>query len=140
MPAEKQEIDDARREGVNFLFQTNIVKILGKNKVTKIECIKTELIAKDGEDRLTPVNIEGSNYEIDMDYIVMAIGSQPELQTVSNLGLELDKRGYIKTDENYETSMKNVFAGGDIIGSKATVAWAAKTGRSVAERIISIFG
>ena len=137
MPAEKKEIEDAKKEGVEFLFQTNITKILGNSSVEKIECIKTELIYKDGESRLSPVNIEGSNFEINMDYVIMAIGSMPEKKVVNNLGLECDKKGYIKVNENYETSMKNVFAGGDIVGSKATIAWAARTGRDVAEQIIS---
>ena len=57
MPAEKKEIADAKKEGIKFLFQTNIVKILGKEKVEKLECIKTELVKKEGENRLSPVNI-----------------------------------------------------------------------------------
>ena len=77
MPAEKKEIVDAKKEGIEFLFQTNIVKILGTEKVEKLECIKTELIKKEGENRLSPVNIEGSNFSLDMDYVVMATGSKP---------------------------------------------------------------
>ena len=65
----------------------------------------------------------------------MAIGSMPEEKVINNLGLECDRKGYIKVDENNETSMKNVFAGGDVSGAKATVAWAARTGRNVAEYI-----
>jgi pyruvate/2-oxoglutarate dehydrogenase complex dihydrolipoamide dehydrogenase (E3) component len=60
----------------------------------------------------------------------------PEEKIINSLGLECDKKGYIKVDENYETSMKNVYAGGDVIGSRATVAWAARTGRDVAEIIV----
>ena len=138
MPAERKEIEDAKNEGIEFLFQTNIVKILGSECVQKVECIKTELIQKEGETRLSPVNVEGSNFELNMDYVVMAIGSMPEEKIVNSLGLELDKKGYIKVDENHETSIKNVFAGGDVAGTKATVAWAARTGRDVAEYISSI--
>ncbi len=137
MPAERKEIEDAKKEGIEFLFQTNIIKVIGENKVNKIECIKTELIQKTGETRLSPVNIENSNFELDMDYVVMAIGSMPEEKIINSLGLECDKKGYIKVDENNETSMKNVFAGGDVSGAKATVAWAARTGRNVAEYISS---
>lgn len=137
MPAERKEIEDAKSEGVEFLFQTNIVKILGNDCVENVECIKTELIQKEGETRLSPVNVEGSNFELNMDYVVMAIGSMPEEKIVNNLGLELDRKGYIKVDENHETSIKNVFAGGDVAGTKATVAWAARTGRNVAEYISS---
>ncbi|MCR5146029.1 MAG: NAD(P)-dependent oxidoreductase [Clostridia bacterium] len=135
MPAERKEINDAKNEGVEFLFQTNVVKILGQNEVENIECIKTKLVQKEGESRLSPVDIEGSNYLLDMDYVVMAIGSMPEEEIVNSLGLECDKRGYIKVNEKYETSMKNVYAGGDVAGSKATVAWAARTGRDVANVI-----
>lgn len=135
MPAERKEIEDAKKEGVEFLFQTNVIKILGENRVEKIECIKTKLVQKEGDSRLSPVDIEGSNYLLDMDYVVMAIGSMPEEKIINSLGLECDRKGYIKIDENYETSMKNVFAGGDVAGSKATVAWAARTGRNVAEAI-----
>lgn len=138
MPAERKEIEDAKNEGIEFLFQTNIVKILGSECVQKVECIKTELIQKEGETRLSPVNVEGSNFKLNMDYVVMAIGSMPEEKIVNSLGLELDKKGYIKVDENHETSIKNVFAGGDVAGTKATVAWAARTGRDVAEYISSI--
>ena len=75
MPAEQKEIEDAKKEGINFLFQNNIVEIKGNNKVEKLELIKTELVQKEGETRLVPINIEGSNYEIDTDYVVMALGS-----------------------------------------------------------------
>ena len=139
MPAELKEIEDAEKEGVEFLYQTNVVKILGETKVNKLECIKTELVKKEGETRLSPVDIKGSNFTIDMDYVVMAIGSMPEENVINKLGLELTKRGYIQVDENYETSEKNIFAGGDIVGTKATVAWAAKTGRDVAEIIKNRF-
>ena len=135
MPAEKKEIEDAKKEGIEFLFQTNIIKILGENKVEKIECIKTQLIQKEGDTRLSPVDIENSNFELDMDYVVMAIGSTVDEKVVNSLGLECDRKGYIKVNENYETSMKNVYAGGDLIGGKATVAWAARSGRNVAEII-----
>ena len=137
MPAEKKEIKDAKDEGVEFLFQTNIVKILGDSNVEKVECIKIELVQKEGDSRLSPVDIEGSNYELDMDYVVMAIGSMPEEKIVNLLGLECDKKGYIKINDNYETSMKNVLAGGDVTGTKSTVAWAARTGRNVAEIIMT---
>ena len=136
MPAEEKEIEDAKKEGVEFLFQNNIVKILGKDKVEKIECIKTQLVKKEGEIREVPVNIENSNYEMDMDIVVMAVGSSPEKELLEKLGLNLNKWGYIDTDEKHMTSKKNVYAGGDISGSKATVAWAARTGRDAADSII----
>ena len=136
MPAEKKEIADAKKEGIEFLFQTNIVKILGKEKVEKLECIKTELVKKEGENRRSPVNIEGSNFILDMDYVVMATGSKPENNIIEKF--EKNEYGYIKIDENMQTSINKVFAGGDIVGQKATVAWAARSGRDAAEKILKI--
>ncbi|MBP3707269.1 MAG: NAD(P)-dependent oxidoreductase [Clostridia bacterium] len=136
MPAEQKEIDDAKLEGVEFLFQNNIVRIYGDSKVTGIECIKTKLVKKEGDTRLSPVNIDGSNYRIDADYVIMAIGSTVERDVVDKLNLELDKHGYIIVDDKYKTSQDNVYAGGDLSGTKATVSWAAKTGRIAAESII----
>lgn len=136
MPAEKKEIAAAKKEGIEFLFQTNIVKILGKEKVEKLECIKTELVKKEGENRLSPVNIEGSNFSLDMDYVVMATGSKPENNIIEKF--ERNEYGYIKIDENMQTSISKVFAGGDIVGQKATVAWASRSGRDVAEKILKI--
>ena len=135
MPAEKKEIADAKEEGINFLFQNNIVEIKGDSKVEKVELIKTELIQKEGETRLVPVNIEGSNYEINTDYVVMALGSNVS-DEVLGLGLTLNKWGNIIIDENYKTSNSKIFAGGDLAGCKGTVAWAARSGRDVAEKII----
>ncbi len=135
MPAENKEIQEAKDEGIEFLFQNNIVKILGKDKVEQVELIKTELIQKDGEDRKIPVNIPDSNYVIDIDYIVMALGSKPE-DFIKDLSLQLNKWGYIQIDENNQTSKPNVFAGGDIAGAKGTVAWAARSGRDAANSIM----
>ena len=136
MPAEKKEIEDAKNENIEFLFQNNILKILGNNKVNGIECIKTELVQKTGDTRLSPVNIEGSNYNIDADYVVMAIGSTVEKQIIDTLNLKVNEKGYIEINDNYETSIENVFAGGDLVGTKATVAWAAKSGREAAKKIL----
>ena len=134
MPAEQKEIEDAINEGIEFLFQHNIAKILGDEKVRGIEVVKTELVKKEGENRLSPVNIKDSNYEIKADYVVMAIGSKPS-ELVKNLPFEVDKRGYIKVNENGLTSNPNIYAIGDLAGNIATVAWAAKSGRDTAKMI-----
>ena len=135
MPAERKEILDAKKEGVQFAFQNNIVKILGNKKVEKVELIKTKLVQKEGESRLSPVNIENSNYQVDVDYIIMALGSKPQAY-VKELGLELNKWGNIQVDEEYRTSDPKIYAGGDLAGMKGTVAWAAKSGREAANNII----
>ena len=135
MPALGKEVDDAMQDGVEFMFQTNIVEIVGKNKVEKLHCLKTELVQKEGETRLSPVNITGSDFYLDCDMIVMAIGSQPEKNVVENLNLKLDKNEKILVDENGRTSNEKVFAGGDIVDGKATISYAAKLGRDVANSI-----
>ena len=134
MPAEQKEIEDAKKEGINFLFKNNIVEIKGNNKVEKLELIKTELVQKEGETRLVPINIEGSNYEIDTDYVVMALGSNVS-EEVLELGLTLNKWGNVIINEKYQTSNPKIFAGGDLAGCKGTVAWAAQSGRNAADSI-----
>lgn len=134
MPAEEKEIQDAIDEGIEFLFQHNIVRIIGKSNVEKIEVIKTKLIKKEGETRLSPVDIENSNYEINADYVVTAIGAHPQ-EMINKLGLKTDRKGYIEVNEKWQTSNPKIFAIGDLAGNTATVAWAARSGRDVAEII-----
>ena len=135
MPAEDKEVEEAINEGIEFLFQHNITKILGNEKVEKIELIKTKLVEKEGESRLVPVNIENSNYERKMDIVIMALGSKPEAY-VKNFGLELNKWGNILIDEEYKTSNSKIYSGGDLAGVKGTVAYAAYSGREAAKNII----
>ena len=135
-PAEEKEIKEAKEDGIEFLFQNNIIGIYGDKKVEEIEVIKTELVKKDDDDRLSPVNIEGSNYYLSCDYVVMAIGSHPESSVVNSLGLELDKRGRILIDKDGHTSKEKVFAGGDLAGTTSTVAFASRAGRDAAYAIM----
>ncbi len=134
MPADKKEIEEAREDGVEFLFLTTITKVLGTDKVEKIEVLKNELVQKEGEKRLSPVPIEGSNYEIEADYVMMAIGSHSDA-FISKLNLEQEK-GRITIDKDGRTSDPKVFSGGDIAGTKGTVAWASRAGRNAAYSIL----
>lgn len=136
MPAEEKEITQCEKEGIDFLLKNNIVKINGKNKVESIELIKTELVKKEGENRLSPINIEGTNYTINADYVIMALGSETD-KTIKNLKLELTSKNNIMVDEKYKTSNPKIFAGGDLAGCTKTVAWAARSGRDAAEKIIN---
>lgn len=138
MPAENKEIEAAIDEGIEFLYQNNIVRIIGNEKIEKVELIKTELKQKEGETRLVPVNIENSNYIIDMDYIIMALGSTTD-SFISELGLKTDKWNNILIDENYKTSDNKIYAAGDVAGTKKTVAWASQSGREAANSIINSF-
>lgn len=135
MPAEDKEIEDAINEGVEFLYQNNIVEIIGNEKVEKLELIKTKLVQKEGETRKVPVNEEGSNHTINADFVVMALGSQTD-EVVNELGLDLGKWKNIIINENTQTSNPKIFAGGDLAGTKGTVAWAARSGRDAATKII----
>lgn len=132
MPAEQKEIEEAKKEGIEFLFKTNMVKVLDK----KIECVKTELIKKEGEPREYPVNIEGSNFTIDVDFVVLALGSSPNKKLINSLKLETNKWGNILVDENFRTSTQKIYAIGDLAGNKQTVAWAARSGFECAKSII----
>lgn len=135
MPAEDKEVEDAENEGIEFLYQNNIVKIIGTEKIEKLELIKTKLVQKEGETRKVPVNIEGSNYAIDADYVVMALGSGPE-NIVEDLDITLTKWCNVMVNEKFQTSNPKIFAGGDLAGQKGTVAWAARSGRDAANSII----
>lgn len=132
MPAELKEIKEAKEEGIEFKFLNNIVKIIGKEKVEKIECIKTELVFEEGK-RPYPVNVENSNYTLDMDYVVMAIGSQLDQKILKELNR--NEWNKIQIDDEYKTSIENVYAGGDVAGIKSTVAWASQSGREAARKI-----
>ena len=135
MPAEKEEIALAKEDGIKFLFLNNIISV----EKERIKCIRTKLVEKEGESRPVPINIEGSEYDIPMDIVVLATGSQTDKNALENI--ELDDRGYIKIDENRKAiltngSKSNIFAAGDVSGDKATVAFAARGGKDAAEEII----
>lgn len=136
MPATQTEIADAKKDGVEFLFQHNILNIEGTTHVTGVEVIKTELVQKEGESRLSPLNIEGSNYHISCDYVMMAIGSTVEERVVQTLELERTARGKIKIDSEGRTSNEKIFAGGDLTNTPGTVAFAGRSGRDAAYAIL----
>ena len=132
MPAEAEEINKAKKENINFSFQNNIISF--KNK--KLELIKTKLIQSEKETMPYPVNIENSNYTMDCDYLILATGSRTNSNLIQKLNLKTNEKGYVKVNEDYETSLRNVYAGGDLIGTRQTVAYAARNGRDVAYKII----
>ena len=134
LPADKKEIEEAKEDGVEFKFLTTITKVIGKDKVEKLELLQNKLIQKENDTRPSPVSIEGSNYEIEADYVMMAIGSHSD-EYISTLNLDQEK-GRIKIDKNGKTSDEKIFSGGDIAGTKGTVAWASRAGRNAAYAII----
>ena len=128
MPAERNEITEAKNEGIKFIFNTKPLKIYNNN----IECIRTE-----SDENRNLKDILNSNYSINADYIVSAIGSKIDKKFINEFDLELNEKGYVKVDENNMTSKNGIFACGDLIGTKATVAFACRSGRDSAENIVS---
>jgi len=138
MPARNEEIEHAKEEGIEFLLLTNPVEIIGKNGwVDKIRCIRMQLGEPDESGRRRPNPILGSEYDIDVEAVVMAIGQGPNpLLTSSVSDLKLTKRGNIEADpETGKTSKRGVFAGGDIVTGAATVILAMGAGKKSAMAI-----
>lgn len=134
MPATDEEIEDAMDEGVEFNFLTNVVKIMGDGKVEKVECIKMELGEPDESGRRRPVPIEGSNYTMEVDTVIMAIGQRPDTAWLE--GFEKTKWGTLVVDDNYMTSQEGVFAGGDAVLGPKTIIEAVATSRKAAEAML----
>lgn len=132
MPAEEKEVSSARRENIEFRFNTNILRIYECDEKRKIECVSTCEIG------LGLQNVPNSNFELDADYVIMAIGSKTDENLIKKLNLETDKNGFVKVDENNCTSDSKIFAGGNLVGAKATVAWAARSGRDAAQSMIKL--
>jgi glutamate synthase (NADPH/NADH) small chain len=139
MPARHEEIDNAAEEGVKFTMLTNPVRILGDEKgwVTAMECVRMELGEPDESGRRRPVPIPGSEYQIPVDVVVMAIGNGANpLVASSTPGLAVNRWGNIVADpETGKTSKEGVFAGGDIVTGAATVILAMGAGRKAARAI-----
>lgn len=135
MPARKEEIGHAKEEGIELRLLNNPTRILGNDKgwVNGMECIKMELGEPDASGRRSPVEIKGSEYVIDVDMVVMAIGQGPNpLLKQTTPELETNKRGNIVANEEGATSIPGVFAGGDIVTGAATVISAMGAGKKAA--------
>lgn len=139
MPARHEELEHAEEEGVNFQLLTNPVSIQGDEQgaVKALTCLRYELGEPDESGRRRPVAIEGSEFDIEVDTVVEAIGQGPNpLVTKSTEGLELNKWGNIVVnEETLETSISGVFAGGDIVTGAATVILAMGAGKKAAAGI-----
>lgn len=133
-PAREEELVHAEEEGIEFHWLTAPVEILGDDdgKVRAMRCIRMELGEPDESGRRRPVPIEGSDYEIEADTVVYAIGTQANPVIGQTSRIELDDRGYIRTDDDLATSLAGVYAGGDIVTGAATVIHAMGAGRQAA--------
>ena len=137
LPARKEEVHHAIEEGIEFLTLNNPVEILGEKKVEGMTVLKMRLGEPDARGRATPIPIEGSEYRIDCDQVIIAIGTSPNpLLHKSCEALETSKRGTILANENGETSIENVYAGGDAVSGAATVILAMGAGKKAAASII----
>ena len=129
MPATNTEIEDAISDGVEFEYQTKVIKAFGENgKLNEIECIKTEVI--DGK----AVDIMDSNYKMKADTFIFAIGLTPNEKLLKAQGIELEN-GIVKIDEEGKTSIDGVFSGGDLTEYKSSVCKAVAAGKNAAKGI-----
>jgi len=133
MPADQVEIDDAESEGVSFHFLTAPNRIIGENgKVKGLECLRIELGEPDSSGRRRPVVVPGSEFVIEADVIVAAIGQEGDFNCMCNLpGVEVSKKGAILVDENMMTTRKGVFAGGDCVTGPDILIKACAHGRRI---------
>ena len=147
LPARREEVEHAEEEGIDFRLLNNPVEILGYNNpdnprdpkngfVTGIRCIRMELGEPDASGRRRPVEIAGSEFELEVDAVVMAIGTSPNpLIKQTTEGLEVNRRGGIVIDEKGLTSREHVYAGGDAVTGAATVISAMGAGKLAAAAI-----
>ena len=130
----KGELDESRKQGVEIRFLTNPVRLVGKSKVTGVQCRKTRLSKqKDKTGRPIPVEIKGSDFLLEADMVIVAIG-----QTIAADWLQsFDRKsgGYVKVDENFRTSVPGVFAGGDMIAGEGTIVQSVAHGKHAAHAI-----
>ena len=138
MPARLEEVHHAKEEGIEFLTLNNPVKIIPdeNGRVKAMECIKMELGEPDESGRRSPIAVEGSNYELPVDTVVMSIGTSPNpLIRTTTHGLEANKRGCLVVNEDMLTTREGVYAGGDAVTGAATVFLAMGAGKTAAKSI-----
>ena len=138
MPARKEEIHHAKEEQIEFKLLCNPVRVLSdeNGKVTAIECIRMELGEPDASGRRRPVEINGSEFLLPVDTVIMALGTSPNpLIRTTTSGIEANKRGCLIVDENMKTTKEAVYAGGDAVTGAATVILAMGAGKTAAASI-----
>lgn len=137
MPARKEEVHHAKEEGIEFMLLTNPVKVLddGTGRVGGLECVKMRLTAPDESGRRAPKVVEGSNFTLEVDTVVMSLGTSPNpLIRSTTPGLETNRKGCLQVDEEtMATSRPGVYAGGDAVTGAATVILAMGAGKKAAE-------
>jgi glutamate synthase (NADPH/NADH) small chain len=133
LPAREAESLRAKEEGIEFVMCVNPVKILGDQEITGVECVRMEMCDLDQSGRPEPAPIEGSHFTIDADVFIAAIGQGPNPLLISEIPeLKRGKRGNVIVDDEFRTSMRKVFAGGDVATGAATVILAMGAAKSAA--------
>ena len=129
MPAREIELEEAIEDGVEVIYNTKVLEAdVEEGKIQRIKCIKTDTTNGEVKD------IEGSEFYINADTIIFAIGLKPNKEIIEQEKIQLEN-GLIKVDENCKTNIEGVFAGGDVCQSKATVCLAIKAGKEAAKNM-----
>lgn len=138
LPARAEEVHHAKEEGLNMNLLTNPIQITGDEKgwVSGIKCVRMELGEPDASGRRRPVEVNGSEFELPSDMVIMALGTSPNpLISSTTPGIDTQKWGGISANEHGATSRKGIFAGGDAVTGAATVILAMGAGRKAARAI-----
>lgn len=139
MPARAEEVHHAKEEGIEFRLLTNPIEVKGdeKGRVSALSCVQMELGEPDASGRRKPIEIEGSNFDIEVDCVIIAIGNSPNpLIRTTTPGVEANRRGCLVVNEDtLETTRSMVFAGGDAVTGAATVILAMGAGKKAADAI-----
>jgi glutamate synthase (NADPH/NADH) small chain len=138
LPARREEIEHAKEEGVTFFLLTNPTEILGNEHgwVSAMRCIRMELGEPDDSGRRRPVEVVGSEFDLECDTVIMSLGTSPNPLIASTTnGLNVDKKYRVVAQDNGQTSLEGVFAGGDVVTGAATVILAMGAGKTAAKAI-----
>ena len=138
LPARREEVNHAVEEGVEFLTLRNPKAVIGddEGRVRALECIEMKLGEPDESGRRKPEAVEGSEFELECDTVIMALGTSPNpMLRATTPGLDTDRRGCLVVDENEMTTKDGVFAGGDAVTGAATVILAMGAGKKAAQSI-----
>jgi glutamate synthase (NADPH/NADH) small chain len=142
MPAFAYEYQLAKQDGVSFLWQTQPVRVLGTNgAVSGLECVRTELGAPDAQGRRSPAPVEGSEFRIEVDMVVRAVGQKPVTEFLKAIpGVEIRKNGTVEIDEHHQTGHQKYFAGGDCTNGGSEVVDAVAEGMAAARGLDEFLG
>jgi len=136
MPAGHEEVEEAEKEGIKMIYLTSPVEFIGEGKVRSVKFVKMKLGEPDASGRRRPAPVENSEFELEADTVILAIGYVPDVQVLMHDGLNISKKGtVIVKDDTGITNMKGVFAAGDVVTGPQSVIEAMASGRRAAEAI-----